>query len=99
MMTFDGFKQMVSEGLGIDAQVLNRRLSFRDDLGIDSLSVINFLLKVERKYHIKIDIKSIGRLKNFGELYDRFCLALEETRQSKPDYTPNSPMSKSATKF
>lgn len=79
-MTFENFKQMVSEGLGIDEQMLNRQFSFRDDLGIDSLSVINFLLKVERKFNIKIDIKSIGRLKNLGELYDRFCLALEETR-------------------
>lgn len=79
-MTFESFKQMVSEGLGIDEQVLNRRFSFRDDLGIDSLSVINFLLKVERKFNVKIDIKSIGRMKDLGELYDRFCLALEKTR-------------------
>lgn len=76
-MTFKAFKQMVSDGLGIDESVLNRELSFRDDLGIDSLSVINFLLKVERKFKIRIDIDSIGRLKNLGELYDRFCLALE----------------------
>lgn len=76
-MTFEAFKQMVSDGLGIEESVLNRELSFRDDLGIDSLSVINFLLKVERKFKVKIDIESIGRLKNLGELYDRFCLALD----------------------
>ena len=75
-MTFEKFKLMVSDGLGIDEKVLNRELSFRDDLGIDSLSVINFLLKVERKFKVKIDIESIGRLKNLGELYDRFSLAL-----------------------
>jgi acyl carrier protein len=71
---------MVSDGLGIDEAVLSREVSFRDDLGIDSLSVINFLLKVERNFKIKIDIESIGRLKNLGELYDQFCLALEGGR-------------------
>jgi acyl carrier protein len=79
-MKFELFKQMVSDGLGIDETILNREVSFRDDLGIDSLSVINFLLKVERNFKIKIDIESIGRLKNLGELYDQFCLALEGGR-------------------
>lgn len=76
-MTFETFKQMVSDGVGIDEAALDRELSFRDDLGIDSLSIINFLLKVERKFKIRIDIESIGRLKNLGELYDRFRLALD----------------------
>lgn len=77
-MDFDSFKIMVSEGLGIDMRVLTRDISFRDDLGIDSLSVINFLIKMERKFKLKFDVDSIGTLKNLGEIYDRFSQALLE---------------------
>ncbi|MBU1170683.1 MAG: hypothetical protein KKD44_14070 [Proteobacteria bacterium] len=75
-MTFDEFKLMVSDGLGIDDTLLNRDLSFRDDLGIDSLSVINFLVKIEHKFKFKFDVEHIWAMKNLGEIYDTFTEAL-----------------------
>lgn len=76
MMTFDAFKQMVSDGLGIDTALLTRELSFRDDLGIDSLSVINFLVKLEHKFKFKFNVDHIWAMKNLGEIYDTFIAEL-----------------------
>lgn len=74
---FDEFKNLVSEGLGIERELLTRKLSFRDDMGIDSLSVINFLVKIEHKYKLKFDVESIWSMKNLGEIYDKFQEELE----------------------
>lgn len=79
-MTFDEFKHMVSEGLGIESTLLNRELSFRDDLGVDSLSIINFLVKVEHKFKLQFDVENVGAMKNLGEIYDKFLEALNDMK-------------------
>lgn len=70
--SFDQFKQMIADHLGVDARQITRDTSFLDDLGVDSLSLVNFIIKLEKMYHIKIELDHVWRLKNIGEAYEIF---------------------------
>jgi len=50
--SFNDFKGMIADQLGVDIHSLNRDTSFSDDLGIDSLSFVNFIIKLEKKYNL-----------------------------------------------
>ena len=76
-ISFDGFKTLVSDSLGIDIELLNASTSFRDDLGIDSLSIINFIIKLEYRYRIKVNLENVWSLRNIGDIYRYFIECLE----------------------
>jgi acyl carrier protein len=72
MVNFDQFKQMVADHFGFKTEQLLHATSFIDDLGIDSLSLVNFVIKLERKYGIKIEMDSVWQLKSIGEAFEIF---------------------------
>jgi acyl carrier protein len=71
-MQFDEFTTMISDFLGIDKSELGRNVSLQGDLGIDSLSVINFIVRLEKRYGIKFDEFTLAAMKNLGDFYDIF---------------------------
>lgn len=77
-ISFEKFKFMISESMGIDAAKIDRETSFIDDLGVDSLSLVNFIIKVEKQFNIKFNIENAWILKNVGEVYDTFIGHLEK---------------------
>jgi acyl carrier protein len=76
--TFEQFKQLVSQELGIDVENIDRNTSFTNDLGIDSLSLVNFIIKIEKEYNIKFNNEKGFMLSNIGEAYNDFINALNE---------------------
>ena len=71
-MSFNQFREMIAEHLGFDKNKLTKDTSFLDDLGVDSLSLINFIIKLEKKYDVKIELDNVWALKNIGEAYEIF---------------------------
>ena len=69
-MTFDEFRHLLSENFGVDEDLIKRDTSLIYDLGIDSLSIINFIIKLEKKYNIKYNIENVWSLKNVEEAYN-----------------------------
>jgi acyl carrier protein len=69
-MTFDNFKNILAENLGIEKDLIKRDTSLISDLGIDSLSIVNVIIKIEKKYNIKLDIGNLWELNNVGEVFD-----------------------------
>ena len=43
-MSFDVYKQLISDFFGIDVNQIEREKSLINDFGIDSLSIINFIV-------------------------------------------------------
>lgn len=70
IISFKKFKEMVAENLGVDIKKLKKNTSFQDDLGVDSLSLVNFVIKLEMQYNIKIEIEKVWLLKNIGKAYE-----------------------------
>lgn len=77
-ITFEQFKEIVSEQLGVDTAKLSRKTSFMDDLGIDSLSLVNFIFKIENKNKIKFKNQEGILVRTMGEAYDVLTDALKE---------------------
>lgn len=80
-LSLEKFMQMISDHLGIDESEITPETSFLDDLGIDSLSLINFIIKLERKFGIKINLDSIWTLKNIREAYQVFVDKINKKKE------------------
>jgi acyl carrier protein len=78
-ISFDRFKAMIADHFGLETEKISREVSFISDLGLDSLSLVNFIVKLEKKYGIRIEMESVWSMKNIGEAYDLF------TGQVDPD--------------
>lgn len=81
MLNIEEFKKLVSENLGVDLALLKNNTSFLDDLGIDSLSMVNFIIKLERKYQIKLDLNTVWTLRNVEDAYNLFSEKINEAQE------------------
>jgi acyl carrier protein len=73
---YEAFIDMVCEEIGIDRSRIRDDTSFLDDLGIDSLTLANFIIKLERKFALRIELSTVWDLKNVKDAYDKFQRAL-----------------------
>ncbi|MGA1870070.1 MAG: acyl carrier protein [bacterium] len=78
VMSFDEFRIMVAESLGFKKNELREDTSFLYDLGVDSLSLMNFILKLEKEYGIKFELSNIWELKSLKKAYSIFLSAMEK---------------------
>ena len=70
MLSIEEFKQLISENLGIDKSKLTNETSFLEDLGVDSLSMVNFIIKLELKFQVKIELENVWLLNNVREAHE-----------------------------
>lgn len=75
-MEYEEFTIMVCDAFGLNRSEVKEDTSFLHDLGIDSLSLANFIIKLEHRYHIKINLTNVWDLKNMREAYEKFSRAL-----------------------
>jgi acyl carrier protein len=81
-LSYDEFVVILSDSLGVEASRLHKDTSFLDDLGIDSLSVMNFIIKLEMRYRVKLDVTSVWEIRSVGEAYERFTSLTSSPRAS-----------------
>jgi acyl carrier protein len=53
-MVFDKIKDIISDQLGIDAEEINMESSFVDDLGADSLDIVELIMALETEFDLEI---------------------------------------------
>ncbi|MGA1870063.1 MAG: acyl carrier protein [bacterium] len=66
-ITFDDFKTIVSDHLGIDGKAIKNTSNFIEDFRIDSLSLVNFIIKLELKLGIKISNEKLMEMTDMGK--------------------------------
>lgn len=62
-------RELFTEHLGIDEDLLLRDLRF-DDLGVDSLDLLELLSAVEDCFDLTLDDEAFSACETLGELYD-----------------------------
>ena len=67
MSTFEKVKQLVADKLGVDPTKITEKSAFTNDLGADSLDVVEFVMAVESEFDITIPDEEAGKLLTVGD--------------------------------
>ncbi len=67
METFDRVKKVVVEELGVKDEEVKMESSFTEDLGADSLDVVELVMSFETEFGIDIPDDDVANLKTVGD--------------------------------
>lgn len=67
MTTFEKVKKIVIDKLGVDAEKVTEKAAFVNDLGADSLDVVEFVMEVEKEFNITIPDEEAGKMTTVGD--------------------------------
>ena len=67
MTTFEKVKKIVCDKLGVDESKVTETASFVNDLGADSLDVVEFVMEVEKEFNITIPDEEATKLTTVGD--------------------------------
>ena len=70
MTTFDKIKDMIVDQLDVEADEVTMDANIQEDLGADSLDIVDLIMAVEDEFEVKIDdasenIKTVGDIVKF----------------------------------
>ncbi|MBR3300386.1 MAG: acyl carrier protein [Clostridia bacterium] len=69
-MVFEKLKEIIALQLDIDAESLTLDTKIIEDLGTDSLDVVEMLMSVEDEFEVEIPEEKIEDLKTIGDVVD-----------------------------
>lgn len=69
-LTFEQFQALFSQYLGIEASRLTWEVNLLLELGVDSLSLVNAMLRVEREFRVAFSPEDRVMTRTLGEAYD-----------------------------
>jgi acyl carrier protein len=67
MSVFDKVKEIVVDKLGVEAAKVIPGAAFVNDLGADSLDVVEFVMEVEKEFGITIPDEEAGKMATVGD--------------------------------
>lgn len=60
--------QIVSEQLGVSGEIITPQASFMEDLGADSLDVVELMMALEEKYNLEIPDVDAEKIKTIQDV-------------------------------
>lgn len=66
-MTFEKVREMIVEQLGIDESLVTMDASFADDLGADSIDLVELIMAFEMEYDIEIPEEEAEKIVTVGD--------------------------------
>ena len=66
-MEFERIKEIISEQLGVAADSITMDTSFTDDLGADSLDLVELVMALEQEFDLEIDDDEVEKIKTVGD--------------------------------
>ena len=69
-MVFEKVQEKVAEQLGIETDEITLESSFIDDLGADSLDIVELLMALEEEFDIEIPDEEAEKLTTVGDVVD-----------------------------
>lgn len=69
-MVFEKVKEILVDQLDADAESITLETDIADDLGADSLDVVEMLMTIESEFDIEVPDEEIENLKTVGSLVD-----------------------------
>ena len=67
MTTFEQVKKIVADKLGVPEEKVTESAAFVNDLGADSLDVVEFVMEVEKEFDITIPDDAAAKLVTVGD--------------------------------
>ncbi len=61
-------KEILAEQLGCDADMITEETSFMDDLGADSLDLLEVIMALEDEYGIEMNTEDLSDLNTVGDV-------------------------------
>ncbi|GAI83748.1 unnamed protein product [marine sediment metagenome] len=68
MESMDRIKKIIVDLLGIDESKITENSSFLDDLGADSLDIVELIMTFEEVFDIEIPDKDTEKMKTVGDV-------------------------------
>lgn len=67
-MVFDKVKELIAEQLDVDADTVTVTSNIQDDLGADSLDVVDLVMSLEEEFDMEIPDKAVANIKTVGDI-------------------------------
>ncbi|SDB07832.1 MULTISPECIES: acyl carrier protein [unclassified Butyrivibrio] len=67
-MTFEEIKELIAEILAVDEDKITKDSKLIDDLGADSLSVVELHMEIEERLGVKIPDEEVANLKTVQDV-------------------------------
>lgn len=68
IMTFDKIKEIVVDQLGVEEDVVTLDANIQDDLGADSLDIVDLIQTIEDEYDLSIPDEAVESIKTVGDI-------------------------------
>ncbi len=69
-MVFEKVKDIIVEQLGVDEEEIKMEASFIDDLGADSLDIVELIMALEEEFELEIPDKEAEKITTVGDAVD-----------------------------
>ena len=66
-MEFETIRDIIAEQLGIDKDEITTETSIFDDLGADSLDLVELVMAIEQEFDLEIDDDDVEKIKTIGD--------------------------------
>lgn len=60
-------KEIISEGLGVDKEEVTLEATFKDDLGADSLDLVELVMSFEEEFEVEIPTEDLVNILSVGD--------------------------------
>lgn len=67
MATFDKVKSIIVEQLGVEEEEVNMEASFIEDLGADSLDIVELVMALEEEFDLEIPDEDAEKIKTVAD--------------------------------
>ncbi|MGN0622916.1 MAG: acyl carrier protein [Oscillospiraceae bacterium] len=67
-MVFEKVRDIVAEQLDVDAEEITMESSIVDDLGADSLDVVDLVMSIEEEFDVEIPDEDVENIKTVGDI-------------------------------
>ena len=75
---FEKMKPIIAEQLGVDPDKITYDASFIDDLGADSLDMVELILAIEEEYGFEVSEEDAAKISTVGEACEYIKNAIGE---------------------
>lgn len=67
-MVFDKVREIIVDQLDVDADKVTNGANIQDDLGADSLDVVDLVMSLEEEFDIEIPDEAVEGIKTVGDI-------------------------------
>lgn len=69
-MSFDKIKEIIIEQLGVEPDEVTMESSFIDDLGADSLDIVELIMALEEEFDMEIPDEEAEKISTVGDVVE-----------------------------